>query len=113
MRDDRRMITFDDFQKLDIRMGEIVAAERVAGTDKLLKVTVNIGNETRQLVAGIAESYAPESVVGRKVPILTNLEPKTIRGVESQGMILCPSTSEGKPVLLQPEQEVPIGAIVK
>lgn len=107
------MITFDDFQKLDIRIGEIIAAERLAGTDKLLKLTVNIGRETRQLVAGIAESYAPESIVGQRIPILTNLEPRTIRGVESQGMILCPSTAEGKPVLLLPERDVPLGAKVK
>lgn len=113
MRDDNSMITFEDFQKLEIRIGEIVAAERVAGTDKLLKLTVNMGDETRQLVAGIAESYAPETLVGRKVPILTNMEPKTIRGVESQGMVLCPSTSEGKPILLMPERDVPIGAKVK
>ncbi len=107
------MITFEDFQRLDIRIGEIVTAERVAGTDKLLKLTVNLGSETRQLVAGIAESYEPENLVGKRVPILVNLEPKTIRGVESQGMILCSSTREGKPVLLLPERAVPIGARVK
>jgi methionine--tRNA ligase beta chain len=107
------MITCDDFAKLDIRIGEIITAERVAGTDKLLKLTVNIGSETRQLVAGIAESYRPESLVGKRVPILANLEPKTIRGVESQGMILCPSRTEAKPVLLLPERDVPIGAKVK
>ncbi len=107
------MISFDDFLKLDIRMAEIVAAERVPGTDKLLKLTVNLGSETRHLVAGIAESYAAEGLVGKKIPILTNLEPKTIRGIESQGMILCPSTSEGKPVLLLPDRDVPVGAKVK
>ena len=113
MRDDSDMITFEDFQKLDIRIGEIMAAERVAGTDKLLKLTVNMGGETRQLVAGIAESYPPETLVGRKVPILANMEPKTIRGVESQRMVLCPWDSEGKPILMMPEREVPIGAKVK
>lgn len=107
------MISFDDFLKLDMRMAQIMAAERVPGTDKLLKLTVNLGSETRQLVAGIAESYTPESLVGKKIPILTNLAPKSIRGIESQGMILCPSTSDGKPVLLLPERDVPPGAKVE
>jgi methionine--tRNA ligase beta chain len=107
------MITFDDFAKLDIRIGEIITAERVAGTDKLLKLTVNVGSETRQLVAGIAESYAPDSIVGKRIPVVVNLEPKTIRGIESQGMILCPSTADGKPVLLLPDREVPAGVKVK
>ncbi len=106
-------ITFEDFQKLDIRMGKIVQAERVPGTDKLLKLMVELGDETRQLVAGIAESYAPEDVVGKMIPVLVNLEPRTIRGIESQGMILCPSDREGRPVLLLPERDVPPGAKVR
>lgn len=107
------MISFEEFQKLDIKIGEIVSAERVPGTDKLLKLQVNLGDETRQLVAGIAEAYQPEDLVGKKIPILVNLEPKVIRGVESKGMILCPSDPEGKPVLLLPDRDVPIGAKVK
>lgn len=106
-------ITFEDFQKLDIRMGKIAQAERVPGTDKLLKLMVELGDETRQLVAGIAESYAPEDVVGKMIPVLVNLEPRTIRGIESQGMILCPSDREGRPVLLLPERDVPVGAKVR
>lgn len=107
------MITFEEFQKLDIRIGQIIAAERVPGTDKLLKLIVDLGDETRQLVAGIAEAYKPEEVIGKKIPILVNLEPRKIRGIESQGMILCPSTADGKPILLLPEREVPSGAKVK
>lgn len=106
-------ITYEEFQKLDIRMGRIVAAERVSGTDRLLKLTVDLGGETRELVAGIAESYTPEAVVGKVVPVLANLAPRTIRGVESRGMILCPSDAEGKPVLLMPERAVSAGAQVK
>ncbi len=106
-------ITFEDFEKLDIRMGRVVQAERVPGTDKLLKLIVELGDETRQLVAGIAESYTPEDVVGKMIPVLMNLEPRTIRGVESQGMILCPSDREGRPVLLLPERDVPVGAKVR
>ncbi|MBI1730108.1 methionine--tRNA ligase subunit beta [Candidatus Acetothermia bacterium] len=107
------MITFDDFMKLDIRIGRIESAERVEGTDKLMKLTVNLGSESRQLVAGIAESYTPDSIIGKIIPVLANLEPRVIRGVESQGMILCPSNDLGKPVLLHPEREVPLGAKVK
>lgn len=107
------MITFEDFQRLDIRMGRVTEAERVPGTDKLLKLIVDLGGERRELVAGIAEVYRPEDVVGKSIPILVNLEPKTIRGITSRGMILCPSGADGKPVLLLPERDVPAGAKVK
>jgi methionine--tRNA ligase beta chain len=83
----------------------------VEGADKLLKLTVDTGEaELRQLVAGIAEAYSADQVVGRLVPVLINLAPKTIRGVQSQGMILCPSDDAGTPVLLQPDREVGPGA---
>jgi methionyl-tRNA synthetase len=107
------MINYDDFSKLDIRIARIEEAEHIEGTDKLLKLTVNDGEGTRQLVAGIAESYTPESVIGKTIPILANLEPREIRGVESQGMILCPSNANDRPVLLMPERDVPLGAKVK
>ena len=108
-------ILYDDFQKLEIRMGKVLEAERVPGTDKLLRLRVDLGDETRQLVAGIAHVYAPEEVVGRTIPVLANLEPRTIRGIESQGMILCPTDKEGNPVLLlpDPERDVPAGAPVR
>ncbi len=106
------MITFDDFKKLDIRVGKIVAAEKVMGTDKLLKLEIDLGVEKRQLVAGIAESYLPEQLIGREVPVLVNLEPRSIRGIESQGMVLAASV-DGKPVLLHPDREVPPGSIIR
>ena len=106
------MITFDDFKKLDIRVGKIVAAEKVAGTDKLLKLEIDLGVEKRQLVAGIAESYLPGQLIGREVPVLVNLEPRSIRGIESQGMILAAGV-DGKPVLLHPDNEVPPGSIIR
>ena len=106
------MITYDDFSKLEIKIARIESAERVEGADKLLKLTVHDGDGIRTLVAGIAESYTPESIVGKVIPILANLEPREIRGVESQGMILCPSTKSGMPVLLVPERGVPLGAKV-
>lgn len=108
----------DDFKKLDIRIGKITAAERIAGSDKLLKLTVDFGVAgeppvavTRQIVAGIAAWYAPEELAGREAPFVFNLEPKTFRGVESQGMILA-ADAEGRPVLLQPDREVPPGSKV-
>ncbi len=106
------MITFNDFKKLELRIGEITEAERVPDTDKLLKLTINVGTETRQIVAGMADTYEPEALVGKQVPILMNLEPKTFRGVESHGMILAVDV-DGKPVLLHPDKKVPPGSVIR
>ncbi len=106
------MITFNDFKKLELRVGEITAAERVPETDKLLKLTIDVGTETRQIVAGMADTYEPDALVGKQVPVLMNLEPKTFRGVESHGMILAVDV-EGKPVLLHPDRKVPPGSVVR
>jgi methionyl-tRNA synthetase len=105
------MITFEDFQKMDIRMATIVEAEKVAGADKLLKLTVDLGEEKRQLVAGIALQYEPKSLLGKQVPVICNLEPAKIRGVESKGMILCAAIPE--PVILLPQKKVPNGSKVR
>jgi len=83
-----KTISIDEFGRLDLRVAEVVTAERVAGADRLLKLTVDLGGETRQVVAGIAQVYEPESLVGRRVILVANLEPATIRGVQSQGMVL-------------------------
>jgi methionine--tRNA ligase beta chain len=106
------MITFDDFKKLDIRIGKILAAEKVQGTDKLLKLEIDFGIEKRELVAGIAETYQPEQVIGKEIPVLMNLEPRTIRGIVSQGMILAADV-EGKPVLMHPDNDIPPGSIIR
>ncbi len=106
------MITFDDFKKLDIRIGKIISAEKMKGTEKLLKLDIDFGSEKRFIVAGIAEFYQPDILIGKEVPILMNLEPKSIRGIESHGMLLAVDV-EGKPVLLQPESEVPPGSIIR
>ena len=106
------MINFDDFKKLEIRIGKILSAEKVEGTDKLLRLEIDFGAEKRQIVAGIAESYQPDQIIGRQVPVLMNLEPRTIRGVESQGMILAASV-DGKPILLHPDGDVPPGTVVR
>ena len=85
---EKAMISFKDFQKLDLRVGEVLSAEAVPNADKLLKLTVDIGDEQRTMVAGVALSYKPEELVGRSVVVVANLEPATIRGVRSEGMIL-------------------------
>ncbi|MGQ9455430.1 MAG: methionine--tRNA ligase [Armatimonadota bacterium] len=105
-------ISYSEFSKMDLRIAQIKSAERVAGTDKLLKLVVSLGEEERQIVAGIAEWYAPESLVGRKIVLLANLEPAKIRGIHSDGMLLAADV-DGKAVLLQPEQDVPTGAKVR
>jgi methionine--tRNA ligase beta chain len=106
------MITFDDFMKLDIRIGTVTAADKVAGADKLIRLELDLGGEHRQIVAGMATTYAPEEFIGKQVPILVNLEPRKLRGVESQGMILAVDV-DGKPVLLLPDREVPSGSVVR
>jgi methionyl-tRNA synthetase len=105
------IIKFKDFKKLDLRIGRIERAERVEGTDKLIKMIVDIGDEKRQIIAGIADAYKPEDIEGKEIPIFVNLEPKTFRGLESQGMLLCAEV-DGKPILLHPDKEVPPGSIV-
>ncbi len=105
-------VSFSDFKKLDLRVGEIVEAERVEGSRKLVKLIVDLGNERRQLVAGIAEYYEPESLVGKQIVVVTNLQPRKFMGVESQGMLLAAVVGEGRPVLLTPEEKVPPGTPV-
>lgn len=106
------MIIFDDFKKLDIRIGKISSAEKVKGTDKLLKLEVDFSTEKRQLVAGIAESYEPDQLIGKEIPVLMNLQPRSIRGIESQGMILAIDVG-GKPILMHPDKEVPPGSLIR
>jgi methionyl-tRNA synthetase len=108
------MISFKEFQKLDLRVGEIVSAERVPNADKLLKLSVDVGDETRTMVAGIALSYKPEELVGRSVVVVANLEPATIRGVRSEGMILA-GWVEGDDEsisIVAPDRPVPKGSVV-
>jgi methionyl-tRNA synthetase len=106
-------ISVDDFAKVELRVGQIKVAERVKGADKLLRLEVDLGTEMRQVVAGIAEAYAPEPLIGRKVVILTNLAPRKLRGLESNGMIVAASPEGGKPVLCGFLEDVPIGTRLK
>ena len=106
-------ITIDDFAKIDLRVGVVLVAERVPKSDKLLRLEVNIGTEVRQVLAGIAEAYAPETLIGRKVVIVANLAPRKMRGLESNGMIVAASLDDGKPVLASFLEDVPAGARLK
>ncbi|MDT7891501.1 MAG: methionine--tRNA ligase subunit beta [Thermoproteota archaeon] len=82
-------ITVEDLKKIDLRVGKVIEAKRVEGTDKLLLLKVSLGNETRNIVAGIGDQYEPEYLLGRNIVIVANLKPRVIRGIESQGMMLC------------------------
>jgi methionyl-tRNA synthetase len=106
-------ITIDDFAKVELRVGQIKVAERVKGADKLLRLEVDIGTEVRQVLAGIAEAYEPEPLVGRKVVLVVNLAPRKLRGLESNGMIVAASLEGGKPVLAGFLEDVPVGARLK
>jgi methionyl-tRNA synthetase len=107
-------IAIDDFGKVDLRVGEVRFAERVKGSDKLLHMKVDIGEgEPRTIVAGIAEAYTPEQMLGRRVVIVANLQPRKLKGIESNGMIVAASVEGGKPVLAGFHEEIPVGARLK
>ena len=128
-------ISFEEFKKVDIRIGKILSAERIEGSEKLLKLIVDFGPEPvkaepvdewipaesdnrsegrikRQIIAGIAQFYAPEALIGKECPFVYNLAPRVLKGMESQGMLLCPS-DDASPVLLHPDKEIPPGCIIK
>ena len=109
-----KMISFDDFSQLDIKTGTILKAEKMVKTEKLLVLKIDLGQEERTIVSGIAHSYSPEEVLGKKVTVLTNLKPKVIRGVESQGMLLMAEDQDGRLIFISPEDEnTPSGLIIK
>ncbi len=105
-------VSFDDFQKMDIRVSTILAAEKVAKTKKLLKLSIDTGIDKRTIVSGIAEYYTPEQLVGRQVLVLANLAPREIKGIESRGMILMAEDALGRLVLVQPEDKTMSGAMI-
>ncbi|MCD8404401.1 methionine--tRNA ligase [Tenacibaculum dicentrarchi] len=108
----KETIEFDDFTKIDIRVGTITAAEKVAKTKKLLKLTVNVGLDTRTIVSGIAESFKPEDIIGQQVSVVCNLAPRKLKGIESQGMILMIDTPDGKLAFAQPSEKVTNGEFI-
>jgi methionyl-tRNA synthetase len=107
-------IAIDDFLKVDLRVGLVLTAQRVKGSDKLMHMTVDIGEpEPRTIVAGIAEAYAPENLLNRKVVIVANLQPRKLKGIQSNGMIVAASVEDGKPVLAGFHEDIPVGARLK
>ncbi len=104
-------ISFDDFKKIEIRIGKVTFCEKVENADKLLKLEVDFGDYKRQILSAIAKSYNPEELIDRKFPFIVNLEPRVIRGYESQGMILAMDTKE-KTILLEPTEDVEEGVEV-
>ena len=105
--------SIEDFAKIELRAGQVKVAEKVKGADKLLRLEVDLGSELRQVVAGIAEAYAPETLIGRQVVIVANLAPRKLRGLESNGMILAASPAGGKPILCSFLENVPPGTKLK
>jgi methionyl-tRNA synthetase len=107
-------ITIDDFAKVELRVAQVLVAEPVKGADRLLRLEVTLGDEVRQIVAGIAGAYEPEKLIGRKVVIVANLQPRKLRGLESNGMIVAASVGEkGKPVLAGFLEDIEVGARLK
>lgn len=106
-------INYDDFAKLELKVGTVDEAQKVEGSDKLLKLIVSLGEEEkRQIIAGIGKTYEPEDIVGKQIVVLANLEPKTLMGMESQGMLLAGTNEEG-PIIISPELNLPDGARIK
>lgn len=108
-------INYDLFSKIKLRVGQIMEAEKVEKSKKLVKLQVNLGEEigTRQILAGISQYYTPEELIGRKIIVIVNLEPAKLMGLESQGMLLAASTDEEGVILLQPEKDISAGAEVR
>lgn len=113
------MINYDEFKKVELRVGKVFAAERIVGSEKLLKLSVDLGEKdaanlpaVRQVIAGIGTVYAPEQLIGREIIVVANLEPRKLMGLESQGMLLAAS-SDGGPIILTPEREVLPGSEVR
>lgn len=107
-------ITFDDFSKIEIKIGKVINAEKVPETDKLLKLEVDFGeDENRTIVSGIAHAITSDEIIGKEMPFVVNLEPRTIKGVESNGMIMVAIDADDNPVLINPSKEVPSGSVVR
>lgn len=109
-KDDR--ISIDRFFEIELRVAEVLEAERVEKTDKLMRLQIDLGDEKRQLVAGVAQSYTPEQMVGRRIIVVANLQPATIRGVESQGMLLA-ADLDGRPIVAGFDEAIPLGTRVR
>jgi len=105
------MINYEDFAKIELKVAKIKSAEKVGNSEKLLKLKIDLGNEEKQIVAGIGKRYAPEDLTEKEIIVIANLEPRMLMGNESHGMLLA-ANSENGPVLLQPDSDVPPGASI-
>jgi methionine--tRNA ligase beta chain len=106
------MISIDDFKKVELRTAKVLSASPVDGSDKLLRLTISLGAEERQIVSGIGKQYPPDSLVGKSIVVVANLEPRTLMGLESQGMIV--AASDGNMIsILTPDKEVEPGSIIR
>lgn len=112
MENQKEMITLDDFEKIDLRVAQVIEAEKVENADKLLKLQLKVGEETRTVVSGIAQYYSPEEMIGKKLILIANLKPVKLRGIESQGMILAASNDE-KLVLVGLDNDIESGSEVR
>ena len=106
-------ISFDDFRKVELRVGKIIECEPVEESQKLYRLRVRVGTEERTLAAGLAEHYAPDELLGKRVVVVANLEPKVVKGVESNGMLLAADDGNGKISLLTPDADIGEGAVVR
>ena len=106
-------ISFQEFQKLDLRVGEVVKAEQIVGSKNLIRMIVNFGSEKRQSVAGLLQYYKPEELIGKKFAFILNLERKKFMGVESQCMVLAAEDEKGNVILLKPEKDIDVGSRIR
>ncbi len=105
------MVNFEQFKEIELKVAKVLEAERVEGSEKLLKLKVDLGEpEPRQILAGVGKVYSPEEMVGREIIVVANLEPRMLMGLESQGMLL--AANDDGPVLLRPDREVPPGSLI-
>jgi methionine--tRNA ligase beta chain len=107
------LISIDEFKKADLRVAKVLRAERVEGSEKLVRLEADLGTERRQILAGIAKAYQPEELIGKSIVIVANLEPRMLMGLESRGMLLAAADGSGLPVILVPEKDVPPGCAVR
>lgn len=108
----KEVVNFEDFSKIELRVGTILEASPVEDSNKLVKLIIDIGTEKRQVIAGIKKSYQPESLIGGQVVIVANLAPKSLAGLESHGMLLAAHDADGLPIVLRPDRQVPDGSEV-
>ena len=109
---EKGIISFELFERLDLRIGQVTSACRISGAKNLILLEIDFGNEKRQVVVGMAQFYEPEYFIGKRLPVLLNLEPRNFMGYKSEGMVLA-TDEDGRPVLLLPEKEVKPGSIIR